>query len=682
MANYKNFQSDNQKHSKDRTDIYNPSFNSPIEATDNSNIIKKHLHKWVEFCSYLRWSPDVYYDMIKPEVGGIKIDLYQRVMMRVLARFQQNYFCIPRGGSKCVAGDTMLFTDKGLVEIGSYFDYNKGEFEQLHKISLKNRYGDMENSIAGISSGYKPTKKIYTDLGYDLEASLNHPVLVMNESGNLEFKRADEIKVGDYLPISRNNNVWGNQTKLEFNMDDFLNKFSNQGRWQVERNKCLLPTELSEELALVIGYLLGDGCMTRDNQILFTNKDEDILNNFFKIFKDVFDVEFKQKDKINFEVHGKYLREVFVQLGLKQSNAFSKEIPKIIMQAPKKIVSKTLQGLFDTDGCVTSKSVQVCTASEKMSKQIQMLLLNFGIISFRKKYFNNKFNSYHYKVTISTKNIDIFLQEIGFTCKYKQEKLLEICKINRNPNKDIIPYQKERIVNIYPKGFTRDKFYHVIKGNNELSYDRVKLLLDDTERFECKDSNDFKELIELANLNYYYTKVVEIEDDNNYVYDLHMPQTNSFVSNGMISHNTLVQIMVAYHTAVCFPNITLAITASTKESAVKIWKEKHDEILRFYPAMANEIKSANFSKDTGRVEFQNGAVIDNLANSQQSKGLRRRRGSLEESALIDKDLYEDALEPIFNIPRVSMTGEIDPTELNGQINRFSTSGKYNCPIAQ
>ncbi|APR02397.1 TPA: hypothetical protein ACXDAY_002347 [Clostridium botulinum] len=140
---------------------------------------------------------------------------------------------------------------------------------------------------------------------------------------------------------------------------------------------------------------------------------------------------------------------------------------------------------------------------------------------------------------------------------------------------------------------------------------------------------------------------------------------------------TLVQIMVCYHTAICFPNITIAITASTKESAVKIWKEKHEEILRFYPAIADEIKSKNFSKDSGRVEFQNGAVIDNLANAQSSKGLRRRRGSLEESALIDKDLYEDAIEPIFNIPRTTMTGEIDPTELNGQINRFSTSGYKN-----
>ena len=66
-----------------------------------------------------------------------------------------------------------------------------------------------------------------------------------------------------------------------------------------------------------------------------------------------------------------------------------------------------------------------------------------------------------------------------------------------------------------------------------------------------------------------------------------------------------------------------------------------------------------------------------MANSQTSKGLRRRRGGLEESALIDKETYDDAIEPIFNIARTTMTSETDPEELNGQINRYSTSGYKN-----
>ena len=153
-------------------------------------------------------------------------------------------------------------------------------------------------------------------------------------------------------------------------------------------------------------------------------------------------------------------------------------------------------------------------------------------------------------------------------------------------------------------------------------------------------------------------------------------QENYFCAPRGIS-KTLLHVMNQYHTACCFPNISTSVTASTKESAVKIWKDKHDEILRFYPSFAENIRSASFTKDTGKVEFVNNSIVDSLANSQQSKGLRKRRGGLEESALIDKETYDDAIEPIFNIARTTMSGETDPEELNGQINRYSTSGYKN-----
>lgn len=57
MASYKNFQSKNKKHTRDRTDIYEPAFTSPVKPTDNSNIIKRHIHKWAEFCAFIRWYP-------------------------------------------------------------------------------------------------------------------------------------------------------------------------------------------------------------------------------------------------------------------------------------------------------------------------------------------------------------------------------------------------------------------------------------------------------------------------------------------------------------------------------------------------------------------------------------------------------------------------------------------------
>ena len=139
----------------------------------------------------------------------------------------------------------------------------------------------------------------------------------------------------------------------------------------------------------------------------------------------------------------------------------------------------------------------------------------------------------------------------------------------------------------------------------------------------------------------------------------------------------MIHILAQYHVARFFPGITLSVMASTKQSAVDIWEDKHNEILEFYPSLKDEIKSAYFSKDTGEVTFVNMSRIDALAMAQTSKGKRRRRGGLEESNLIDKDVFEDAVAPIFNVPRKTLGNIEDPTELNGQINRYTTSGYKN-----
>jgi ribonucleoside-diphosphate reductase alpha chain len=140
---------------------------------------------------------------------------------------------------------------------------------------------------------------------------------------------------------------------------------------------------------------------------------------------------------------------------------------------------------------------------------------------------------------------------------------------------------------------------------------------------------------------------------------------------------TMLHIMAHYHIARFFPNARLSVTASTRESAVSIWQSKHKELLEFYPSLADEIKYFSFAKDRGTVQFVNGSEVDALANSQQSKGQRRHRGGLEESNIIDKKTLEDAVIPIFNIPRRTSGNEIDPDELNGQINRYTTSGYKN-----
>jgi hypothetical protein len=138
---------------------------------------------------------------------------------------------------------------------------------------------------------------------------------------------------------------------------------------------------------------------------------------------------------------------------------------------------------------------------------------------------------------------------------------------------------------------------------------------------------------------------------------------------------TLLELMGMYHTAVFFPDIEISMTAQTRENAAKLVDEKHREIVKFYPMMANEITKYSSSKDSVEVLFTSGGRIDVLANNQSTKGARRKRLNVEEAAQINAALFEDVLEPIVNVPRRTIGREalINPEELNGQINFFTTS---------
>lgn len=138
---------------------------------------------------------------------------------------------------------------------------------------------------------------------------------------------------------------------------------------------------------------------------------------------------------------------------------------------------------------------------------------------------------------------------------------------------------------------------------------------------------------------------------------------------------TFLEVLAMYHTAIFFPDVFLTMTAQTRENAAKLLKEKHTEIIKYYPLLANEITKASFSKDSAEILFTSGGRIDIMANSHSSKGARRHRMSVEEAAQINDELFQDALQPIVTVPRrtIGKEGLVNPEEMNGQICFYTTS---------
>lgn len=63
----------------------------------NEDIFQKNINKWIKFVQYMKFYPDIFYDLIKSEKGGLRLDMDQRVFLRSLSRFVNTYACYPRG---------------------------------------------------------------------------------------------------------------------------------------------------------------------------------------------------------------------------------------------------------------------------------------------------------------------------------------------------------------------------------------------------------------------------------------------------------------------------------------------------------------------------------------------------------------------------------------------------------
>lgn len=145
---------------------------------------------------------------------------------------------------------------------------------------------------------------------------------------------------------------------------------------------------------------------------------------------------------------------------------------------------------------------------------------------------------------------------------------------------------------------------------------------------------------------------------------------------------TFNEVLAAILVAIRFPDITIALTAQTKENAAELLKDKAYEIFKYYPMLENELfggsikQGCRFSKGDGELNFKSGGKVDILSNSQSSKGQRRKRINIEESALLNDELFQDALKPIVEVPRytIGKYAVADPQELNQQINFFTTAG--------
>lgn len=239
-------------------------------------------------------------------------------------------------------------------------------------------------------------------------------------------------------------------------------KYKNNNIFLEFMNKIAIPQKMNSELAYLCGILAGDGSIYKRN-----NKHDYIIKcvgnpadekDFYEVviktlFRQVFNVNIITKNHdsnttYGFVMHSKQLFDYLVNdIGLPQGRKYNNlKIPDFVKKN-KKFITKYLQGLFDTDGCISFKKryrkepyYPVISLSSKSSDYIMEIYQELVLLEFR----GNVFLDYKYRDTriksgfntISRielnghKSLELWMNKISFRSPKHIKKIQKYGKVN------------------------------------------------------------------------------------------------------------------------------------------------------------------------------------------------------------------------------------------------------------
>ena len=425
------------------------------------------------------------------------------------------------GTGKCVTGDTLVLSSEGLNPIRNHWCQEDDSTEapdtfKAHAVQVVAKDRDTPTSHVYFG-GDRAIIRFSTHLGLSLGGTPNHRVWAMTESGPA-WVRLDELSTGTYVAVRRGDSVYG-------------------------------QNNLPPDLAYLFGIISGDGSQSSPQVLQIANSNLDLLTRCQHILSEHFGLPgyiSKSRNTFNLRVGGKDFRAELMRHGLHLCLSQGKVVPHSVLRSSREAVAQYLAGLIDTDGHIQHRSsgqisFEITLKSKALLSQVQLLLLNIGIVSR----LVSKTVTYRYKerveirtywrLTVTGQDVDLLMRSIP-TNKAREAQLREF-----NTNRDVVPMPGSIIRHVFTASGRHNRrewwaWKREIKGERIPTRQRLLALIQDwipeTEDWQreavregCRDC-------------YYWDKVAHIEHSSSVVYDLTVPGEESFVAGGFVNHNT------------------------------------------------------------------------------------------------------------------------------------------------
>ena len=447
--------------------------------------------------------------------------------------------------TSCVTKDTMVCTPDGIRTVGDYvIDDGRLMGYEVPEYQVLGRYGMNKGHIMH-NDGRKTTRIVKTRYT-ELECSLMHKWWICRD-GEYSWKRAHELKVGDYVMVKYGMNCWGN---------DYIGyKHKTRSNGKEYKNAVGDIDYITPDIAYLFGLYIAEGNISDvpGRQSLFITIGDDVSPLFKKLGLNYY----CNNDNLHYQICNADLVSLFKFVGFDLSlHAKQKVIPPRLMRMSKECTVAMIQGMMDGDGCATTKKCMLnyTSTSYQLIKQLRMLLLNFGILSTLREHDTPptkkvKVWSHSWVLEVSSSSmVSKYFDEIGFRLDRKMAKReTQIKHSSKAAHYDIIPFSAPVIRRLKKtKVITNDVFKLTggicRKGQEHLSR---SLVLDIKSKLPA-DVIAAEPIFQNAEPDCYWCPITRIDTGEADVFDFSLnddnyggPEwTHSVIYNGNTAHNT------------------------------------------------------------------------------------------------------------------------------------------------
>lgn len=397
------------------------------------------------------------------------------------------------GVRRCLPSNARIQTTTGFIEIK---DITTNDFVVSG--------GKIRKVIEKVYSGKQETLRINHKFG-TLDCTKNHKVAIFDDFKNIVFINASELRTDDVL-------VWDG-----YGYDGIIQKLPEFIPSTHFKSKTVkVPTECNEDIAWLLGYIHGDGYISKKtieisgsiNDLSPLEKAKNIFENYFGI-SGVLKEDSHGGNGIRLRINSTQLATWFLQFK-KANNPIV--IPECIFASTKSVKMSYLMGVFDADGRITQNGGidQVTTVYETFKNDIVTLLATCGIAT--KIYYKNndkrrksgvKAKDYWTVRIIGKTNRNMWSDNIDFSVSSKKQNYVD-CKSSQNDFS--WPYE-----------------FHQKHNDRDMSYETSVI-----EKEVCVDSKLYP-----SKINFVEKVFGEVD-----TYDIEVEDIHQFTVDGIIVHNS------------------------------------------------------------------------------------------------------------------------------------------------